>query len=293
MALAALLILAMAVPVAGQERDTPPANAGAQMPSYDELNAPEAVREGNRLLLDDMPTPALEAYGYARSLEPEAREIDFVQGLAHFKLGEYEEARQAFENAATSTNDALVDDAIYSIGTTYHAEALQGAENPQETIAQLENAMQRYQTVLANRPDHAAAGDANYKAALMWRELRQQMEQQQQQQQQDGQCDNEQDRDEQQQQQQQQGEQENQEQEKSQQQQPQEQEGQEEQQQTGEPEQQEEQQARQAQESQEEQVSREQAERQLREMMQALRDRKKEQRKTAQPVKVVPVEKDW
>jgi Ca-activated chloride channel family protein len=295
-----LTVLAIALPAAwaaGGEQSPPQPGDAAPALSLERLDAPEAVRRGNKLLLDDKPEPALEAYGHARKLEPDAREIDFVQGLAHYALGEYDEARAAFENASASSNDSLVDDAIYSIGTTYHAQALQSVDNPEAAIAQLENAMQRYRTVLANQADHEAARDANLKAASVWRTLKEQLQQQQQQQEQNQECDGDSEQDEQQDQSQQQ-EQEQQEQEQQQQQQAQEsqqeQEDQSQQAEAAEQQQdQQEQEEQQAQESQEEQVSREQAERRLREMMQALRDRKKTRQKRVQPVQVVPVDKDW
>ena len=261
--------------------------------TFADMQAYEAVREGNRRLVAGDAALALSAYQRARELEPGAREIDFIEGLAHYAIKDYERARGAFEDAATSKQDSLVDDAIYSIGTTYHAEALANSENPEQAIGQLENAMRRYQTVLANQPGHEAARNANYKAASMWRTLKerleqQQQEQQQQQQNQDGESDD--------------GEQEPQEGEKpdddqqdQQNQQPSEsEEPQDEQQQSqaqGSDEQQDQQQQSQA--EQEEQQSKEQAQRKLRELMQALRDREKRRPERVQPVQVAPASKDW
>ena len=306
----AVTLIALAAWPAGADDPAPtatemqpaPVGGSSDASSFDALSAPEAVRAGNARLLGDKPTEALVAYDHAHELEPDAREIDFVEGLAYYRLGDYAQAREAFENAATAESDQLVSDAIYSIGTTYHAEALQGSEDPNVTLAQLENAMQRYQTVLADNPDHAAAADANYKAGLTWRAFKQQLEQQQQEQQSsDESCDNpqeqdendqqEQDQDEKQDQQQNQDQQNEQQQDSSQQ--PEESEDQQEQQQPSASEDQQEQEPQEAQASQEEQVSREQAERKLREMMQALRDRKKERPEQTQRVRPVHVEKDW
>src|SRR3972149_6863063 len=61
-------------------------------------------------------------------------------------------------------------------------EGLAKAAEPQLALSKLESAMQRYQSVLSRRPEHQAAKDANYKAASVWRKLKQQLEQQQQQQ---------------------------------------------------------------------------------------------------------------
>jgi len=299
--------------------------------ALDQREAPDAVREGNRLLRAGDAEQAMRAYERAHELAPTAHEIDFDKGLAQFKLGDYEAARQAFENAALSPDDSLVDDAIYSIGNTYHAEALAKRDKPQEAIPLLENAMQRYQSVLAGRKDHEAAREANYKAASLWRTMKKQLEQQQQQQQQqDSEQDEEQQED--QDKQQQQSQQENQEQQDQQQQsQDQQQENQdqqspqdqqdqqqdqqqqkesdqqqqqdqqssqdEEQQQdqaqSAEQQQQQDQQQQQAQAQRQAEEARRQAERQLRDLMQELRQRNKRKPEEQHPIRPAPVEKDW
>lgn len=279
-----VIVAAMISGLAGVKAKS--SEAAVPQTSWAHLSAAQAVREGNRRLLDGMPASALEAYRHARKLEPDAREIDFSQGLALFELGRYEEAREAFENAVTSSSESLVDDAIYCVGTTYHAQALRVAGNLQEAIALIETAMQRYRTVLAHQPDHEAAGDANHKAARMWRSLKEQWRQQQQRQ--HGRRDDDVDTGI----------------------------GQESPQQRhnatewqgrppqGRPRQAESPQAdesrhrqnerrRQVRQDRQGQVPRDQAERNLREMMQALRARKKQRHTRIQPVDAVPVEKDW
>ncbi|MGB2986761.1 MAG: hypothetical protein WBE26_12875 [Phycisphaerae bacterium] len=258
------------------------------------LDAYQAVREGNRLLMGGRPTAALEAYSHAEELEPDAREIAFAQGLAHYKLKEFDQAREAFRKTGAVANDSFADDALYSLGTCDHVEALENLENPQLALSLFEDAMRRYHEVLDRQPGHEAARDANRKAASMWRELKQQMQQQEQtcdQNQDQDQDDNEEKQDSQQQ--QQDGKERQQDDEQAQ---PQDQdEQQQEQQQSESSDGEEEQQARQQQSQAEKQerASREQAERQLREMMQALRERKKLQREPMRKIPVAPVDKDW
>lgn len=280
-------------------------------PDVSQLDAPAAVREGNRLLRSDELTSALRAYEHAQSIEPDAREIDFVQGLAHFKNGAYELARHSFEDAATASSDKLVDDALYSVGTTYHAEALARQDDPQEAFPLLEQAMKRYQEVLAHQPDHQAAKDANYRAASKWRVIKKMLEEQQQQQEQQNSDDQEKDEDEQQEQQQDDQQKQDQDDEQQEQQQDpseQDEQQQDQQEQDGEPQDQEqdqesqesnpdqenenEQNAEQA-KAQQEEVSREDAQRKLRELMQALRDRNENKPKRAERYRHVPVDKDW
>ncbi len=269
------------------------------------ISAPKAVREGNLLLKAGDAASALEHYRQAETAQPSAREIAFDRGLGHYALGQFDEARQAFEKAAGGAGDALADDAVYSAGACDHAEALADGANPKTALSKLENAMQRYQSVLSRRPEHQAARDANYKAASMWRELKhkleQQKQQQQQQQQNDQQDQNQQDQNQEKQQQSSEQQKENeqkQEQSAQDQQQQQSQEKQEEQKQQSSAEQKDNQdeQSKEAQAKEEEQkedVSREQAERKLREMMQALRDRKKLRREEVKRIPISPVDKDW
>jgi len=266
-------------------------------------SAHQAVHDGNRLLLGNNPTAALDAYGEAEKLQPDAREIAFVQGLAHYELGEYDQAREAFQKAAGSEEDDLAADARYSAGTCDHAEALSATQDPQRSLSKLESAMQQYHHVLSRRPDHAAARDANFKAASLWREIQQQLQQQQQQKQpsdQNEQNDEEKNDDQQpsQPKDQEQEQQQDQQQQQSNQQQNQEQQQRDTQQKqaqsSDEPKDKQPQpQQAEAQEQQQERVSREQAERQLREMMQALKDRKKLRREEAQRVPISKVDKDW
>lgn len=252
------------------------------------LDAYEAVREGNRFLTQGEAAKALELYTQAQHQKPHARELAFVQGLGHYALGEYDAARERFQAAVASRADALADDALYSEGASYHAQALANMQDAEQALGGLEAAMQRYHGVLANQPDHSAARDANIKAATIWRKLKAQLEQEESQpqpsdQDQEGE---EQDRES-------QRDQKPQEQDQDQQQaQPQEQD----QQEPSESSQQDEEpktDGEQTEANQQERISREQAERRLREMMQAVRQRKKDRRDPGVLVPVRPVEKDW
>lgn len=149
------------------------------------LDAYDAVDQGNRLLKSGNAQDALPLYQHAAKLEPDAREIAFAEGLSHYHLGEYDEARTYFDEASLGHTDALADKALYSAGASYHEEALAAAKNdPKTAISKLEDAMQRYQSVLAHNPNYEEARDANYKAGHTWRQIKKLMKQQQQQQQQ-------------------------------------------------------------------------------------------------------------
>ena len=258
-------------------------------------SAAAIVHEGNRLLDSGEPAQALEAYRQAESLDPEAREIAYVQGLAHYALGDHPAAREAFEKAALD-GDALADDATYGIGTTYHAEALAHVQDPQAAIASLESAMRRYRDVLSRRPKHEAAREANFKAATVHRQIKQLLEQQEQQQ---NQGDEQEESDEQQRQQQsdqssddQQQDQQSSPEDSQQQDEPQEEDQQQRQEEEQQTEQADQQQPDQAQQEEREAL-REQAQRRLRELMQSLRERLKHREVQPQPQRGRPVDKDW
>lgn len=286
-----LICLAALAPVAAQ---TPTESAAKSEPvaeSFDELSARAAVRKGNARLLEGDSPSALNAYAHAKELRPEAPQIPFVQGLAHLAQKDFDAARDAFRAVAASDNERLATDALYSLGASYHLEALENSENPEQAIDKLESAMTRYREVLAGTPNHAAARESDYKAASMRRQLKQLLEQQQQEQNEDGDQekqdqqagDQEQSSDEKQDDQQQSSDAEQQE------------EGdQEQQEQSGDESQEEsEEEQQQAQMSEDEEISREQAERRLREMIQAIRERQKERKNNVQKVPLPPVERDW
>ncbi|MBI1826518.1 MAG: hypothetical protein HY287_05145 [Planctomycetes bacterium] len=147
------------------------------------LKPHEAVRRGNELLKHSDPKSALDQYEEAARSLPEAREISFDEGLAQHALGNQEQARISFEKSMLDPPDSLSDDALYSLGAIDHSEALAPNAEPKQKLGKLESAMEKYQEVLSHRPEHAAARDANQKAATYWRQIKQQMEQQKQQQQ--------------------------------------------------------------------------------------------------------------
>lgn len=289
------------------------------------LKPHESVRKGNELLNQGDAKGALDRYEEASRALPDAREVAFDAGLAKHALGNQAEARAAFEKALLDPPDALADDALYSLGACDHSEALSPNGEPKQKLSKLESAMEKYQQVLARRPDHAAARESNQKAAAYWRQIKQQMEQQEQQQknqdkdqnqdqqdqdqqsQQDKQSDSQkkdsqQSKDQQAQQKQQQQEQQESQSEESQ------ASKEKEQQQNADQKTEEEQQPQEATKDKEDDqkpdeqkqtaeqtamVTREQAERQLREMVQALQDRNKLRREEAQKPPAPAASKDW
>lgn len=180
-----LVLLLLASAAHGQEVNVDP---------YAALSASEALRQGNKLLKEDHSRAALEAYAHARKLQPEAPEIHFAEGLAHFKMEEFDKARDAFLKASGAKRIGLQNDSLYGLATCDHAEAMKDGQDPKTALSLLESAMQQYHNVLSRDPGHDAARDANARAASMWRQLKQQLQEQSPQQQEcDGDSDENQD----------------------------------------------------------------------------------------------------
>lgn len=294
----------------------------------DTRSAHAAVHDGNLKLRAGAPQAALEDYDYARSLAPEAPEIPFSEGVAKLRLKDYAGARGAFERSATATDSKLAVDSLYGTGSAFHAEALDHLNEPKVALEDLESALQWYQAALAVDPQHAAAREAQRKAATLRRQVKQQMQQSQQQQPSQSQGEEgEQEEDQQvasepqasgEKQEEQDGEPSDAEPQSSQEQQGDEQQASQKNQNQPPAEEKQEQQAqaqsdeskadkaegadeerqpsdeeRQAAAEEKADTSRQQAERRLREMMQALRNRQKQRREASQRPVVTPVDKDW
>lgn len=286
-----MLSLAGLVAVAQPQADAPGPGAGkaSSLAEFAGLSAREVVREGNRRLIEGEAGGALGAYDHAAKLLPGAREIAFARGLANFDLKKFDEARAAFERVAVEGTDApatgkasLLVDAQYGIGVTDHVEALENTDNPEMAISLLESAMRRYHRVLAEDPNHKGARDANFKAASVWRRIRQMQEQQQQSEKNDKDGDEQEKSDE-------NKNQSGSDDKRS----DQEQTNQQQQEAESSDKQDEKKAEQQSAQQKEQEVSQEQAQRQLREMMQALRERKKARQAQIIKMPVAPVDKDW
>jgi Ca-activated chloride channel family protein len=271
-------------------------------------SAPALVREGNSALLAKDFEAALQRYTQAKTLRPDALELDFNRGLGLFATGKLAEAREAFERAALSPDAALAEGSHYGQAAVDHMEAM-SAEDLKQTVAKLERAMRRYHDILQTNPEHAAAREANRKAATLWRQAREELQKQPPQQDQQGEGEDQEEKPEQKpedQPQQQEGEpqedskpqegepsQEQQEPQKGQQ-----SPGEEQQPQDAEPQESEAEETEEGEQAeateQEESASQEQAQRELRRLVDQLRERMKRQRREDPgPSRPAPVEKDW
>jgi Ca-activated chloride channel family protein len=269
----------------------------------------ELVSEANEALSAGDYGKALQGYEQAAEIEPEALEIAYDQGIAYYRMGDYEKAAEYFSRALAAEDASLDAKARFNLGNSAYATALQQQQtDAQAAVAKLEEATNRYREALEITPNDLDAR-ANVERAQRLKELlleQMQQQPQQQQQNQDQQQDDEQQEEQQSQQQDQQESQDQQQEQQSQseeqqqaeQQQEQEQQGQEQQQEPQQGEQQQQQQMQQQEENAEQPqgeakaMSREEAERLLQMIRDQERQRREDQarRKRAQQV---PVQRDW
>jgi Ca-activated chloride channel family protein len=267
----------------------------------------ELVSEANEALSAGDYGKALQGYEQAAEIEPEALEIAYDQGIAYYRMGDYERAAEYFSRALSAEDASLDAKARFNLGNSAYATALQQQQtDAQAAIAKLEEATNRYREALDITPKDLDAR-ANIERAQRLKELLLEQMQQQPQQQQQDQDQQQDERQEQQQSQQDQQESQDQQQEQQsqseEQQQPeqqaeQEQQGREQQQEPQQGEQQQQQQMQQQDENAEQPqgeakaMSREEAER----LLQMIRDQERQRREDQarrKRARQVPVQRDW
>jgi Ca-activated chloride channel family protein len=144
----------------------------------------EVVAEGNRLLEEGKFAEALAAYERAAEARPDAPEVVYNQGVAHYRIGEYEKAADFFRRAMTPGDPALDARSRFNLGNCAYATALQQQLDPQAAIESLEQAIGHYDDALQLTPGDRAARENIERAQRLAEELRELQQQQQQQQQQ-------------------------------------------------------------------------------------------------------------
>ena len=83
------------------------------------MTAEEAFADGNRLFRDDLYWAALLRYGQAAEAGMDTPLLHFNTGVAHYRAGQYDRARESLLKARTSSRLALV--ATYNLGLTEYA----------------------------------------------------------------------------------------------------------------------------------------------------------------------------
>ncbi len=112
----------------------------------------DAVKEGNRLLGEEKFSDALKAYDEASRHAPQSPQVAYNRGLALYRLGQFEEARTAFQDAVKPSHPEIEAMAKYNLGRTAHAEAMEHAGDPKQAIEDLSRAINFYQDALRTAP---------------------------------------------------------------------------------------------------------------------------------------------
>lgn len=115
-------------------------------------NAYNAVKEGNQLLAEEKFVEALKAYDRAAALSPDSPQVAYNRGLALYRLGQFEAARKAFQDAIKPSHPEIEARAKYNLGRTAHAEAMEHASEPKQAIEDLSRAINFYQDALRLDP---------------------------------------------------------------------------------------------------------------------------------------------
>ena len=254
----------------------------------DEPDARTLVERANLAYANEDYAAALEGYRQAEVTLPESPELAYDRGLAHYKLGEFAEARDYFNRSLRTRDLGLEAKAKFNLGNVAYASALEKLSDLQEAIDLLKTAMGQYRDTLELTPDDEDAKANIQTAHLLIKDLLDKLKkQQEEQEQQQGDQDQEQQNEDQQ----------NEDQEGEEQDGQSEQEGDGEQEQDGEQQepQDEEQQDREAQ-GQQEQETREMTREEAERLLQSVRDRerqRREDRARRTRARWVPVRKDW
>ncbi len=104
-----------------------------------------AVEEGNRLLREGKLKEALAAYQRAAKQLPDEPGVQYNLGIAHYKLGQYEKARDALAAASLAQGRELRSKAFYNLG------------NAQFELKKYKEAAAAYTRTLQLDPAHTAA----------------------------------------------------------------------------------------------------------------------------------------
>jgi len=125
------------------------------------------VRRGNEALAAGKFDEALTSYQQAATEEPARVELLYNQAVAHYRKGEYEQARGLFTQATAAEDRGLEAKARFNLAGCDYAEAVALAEKDKPAaIERLQRAISHYRGALQSNPDEGDAR-ANIELAQM------------------------------------------------------------------------------------------------------------------------------
>jgi Ca-activated chloride channel homolog len=113
----------------------------------------ELVKEGNKLLAEFRYADALAAYDKAAAQLPDSAAVAYNRGLALYRLGEYDQAEPAFQDALKTAPTELEAKAKYNLGRCAHESALAKKDKLDAAINDLGRAIRFYQDALQLDPN--------------------------------------------------------------------------------------------------------------------------------------------
>ena len=155
---------------------TVPASRAADRPTRDR------VRAANRAFADGDYRAALDGYGDAEVAESESAALNYNRGLAHYKLGQFTEARRLFNEALATRDLSLEAGAKFNLGNCAYAEALTRVADVPEAVDLLGEAIGFYRHSLDLNPRDDDARINIEMAKLLIKDLLDKQKQQQEQQ---------------------------------------------------------------------------------------------------------------
>ncbi len=145
-------------------------------------SAAELVKEGNEQLTGGNYREALAAFDRAREQAPESAVVAYDRGVALYRLGEFDAAETAFQDALGPEMPELEAKAKYNLGRCAHAQAVAGADDLETAIHDTGRAIGFYKEALQLRPDDSDAKQNLGQAERLQRYLKKKLELLQQQQ---------------------------------------------------------------------------------------------------------------
>ncbi len=148
-----------------------------------EVSPHQLVQQGNDQLRAGQYDDAIETFKQAAELLPESAEIAYDQGIAHYRKGNFETAKEQFITALKTRDPTLEAKAKFNLGNCAYAGALAKRENIQEAVTELQSAILHYKDTIESDPTDKEARINVEMAQLFMKDLLDKQKQQQQQQQ--------------------------------------------------------------------------------------------------------------
>lgn len=115
--------------------------------------AARSIQEGNRLLDAGHHEEALAMFERAAAKAPKLAEAVFNRGVALYRLGRFEEAETAFQDALRPGRPDLEPRATYNLARTAHASALARGADIEASLKDITRAINFYKDALALKPN--------------------------------------------------------------------------------------------------------------------------------------------